>query len=109
MFIFHQFIVFGSKRLPAAAAALECWRHTAAAGLSSGFHVSDADAASRSSVSCPPGLQTGKVTQILGLTWYFGFRFSLYRKCKTFLAYYFQFHNSPVVGRDYLVLLRLPV
>lgn len=49
--------------LPAAAEALEYWRHTAAVGLSSGFHVSDADAASRSSVSSLPGLQTEKQGQ----------------------------------------------
>lgn len=47
-------------RLPVAAVVHGRWRHTAAAGLSSGFHVSDVDVTSRSSASCPPGLQTGK-------------------------------------------------
>lgn len=36
------------------------WRHTASAGLSSGFHASEVAVTSRSSASSPPGLQTGK-------------------------------------------------
>lgn len=45
---------------PAFVEVLWCWSHTAAAGLSSGSHVSDADGVSHSSVSCPPERQTAR-------------------------------------------------
>lgn len=48
---------------PEAAAAPARWRHTAAASLSSGSHVSGADGASRSSDVYPPGRQTAPRTQ----------------------------------------------
>ncbi len=48
---------------PASVEVLWCWSHTAAAGLSSGSHVSDADGVFHSSVSCPPEQQTARNNQ----------------------------------------------
>lgn len=49
----------GYRSRPAAAAARGCWRHTGAAGLSSGFRASAVGAAARSSASSLPELRTG--------------------------------------------------
>ncbi len=45
---------------PASVEVLWRWSRTAAAGLSSGSHVSDADGVFHSSVSCPPEQQTAR-------------------------------------------------